>query len=138
MTTKPPQTVAEAQAAVDAAEESHRAALATLNTARFHLREAKRLAAEEADREARRRVDRARATAKRKAERLGVTIERETFGDGGPPIYWVHAPEGRYPDEEADPLNGCHTAAGWFEVLENVETYERAFADEDARTQGEG
>ena len=129
-------TYAEAVAAYRAAEEEEercREVLATAQkAAQAALRavRAARAARDEAlAREAKNRLARARSQAKRTAERLGLTIEREDMGSG--PAYWVHAPEGRYPNEEDDPCCGEHFCVGWEEVLDKVNTYAEAMAKEE-------
>jgi hypothetical protein len=69
-----------------------------------------------------RRIARDRATAKRLAERLGVTLEQDTGLELPYPWYVSHPTlEG-----EADPYEGDHYAYNWSEVLERVRGYEAA------------
>lgn len=107
-------------------------AQARVDTANREVSKARAALDQERKREERRVIDRAREGAKRLAAKLGVTIEKEDFPDG--PIYWVYAPDGRYPNEEDDPLCGTHSCVGWQEVLQAVETYAKAFEEEAQQT----
>jgi hypothetical protein len=123
-------TVKEAEAALAAAQHAATQANAAVSVARHALTRAKKAEAEQREREKKNKVNRDRATAKRKAERLGVTIDPERFPDGW--VYWVLPPKGMYPDHADDPLEGNRSCHHWSEVLANVEVYEKAIAEREA------
>jgi hypothetical protein len=124
--------LAKARDALTEAQAAHSAAQAAFRNAR----EAERL---QRDRDARNRIGRDRRKAQALAKRYGVSIERETYSEGGPPLYWVLGPWSTYGDGDgcvsdtgewplgkvvrADPCEGDHTCSDWSEVLQNVGIY---------------
>lgn len=134
-------TLAQAKAALEAADAAREAAEAQFKIAREAVTAAQQVASkarraltEAREREAVNATARARHRAKALAKQYGISIEREDYGDRnynwwvlGPVALYGHGDgcpaDGQEGPVRDDPCAGDHTCGGWHEVLGNVETY---------------